>query len=37
MAAKQLLADLFEEDSGLEAAAKQYLDDDFLDSIKKCE
>lgn len=37
MAAKQLLEDLFEEDSGIEAAAQQYLDEEFLESIKECE
>ena len=36
-AAKQLLEDLFEEDSGLETAANQYLDNDFIHSIQSCE
>lgn len=37
MAGKQLLDDLFEEDSGLDAAAEQFLDDDFLTSLRRCE
>jgi len=36
MAAKQLLTTLFEEDSGLDVAAKHYLDDGFLNSIDQC-
>jgi len=36
MAAKQLLTTLFEEDSGLDVAAKQYLDADFMNSLDQC-